>query len=90
MIFFQDSRVSITLLHTGCAYGITVPTVFVLNSKRQNGLFTDEFLRSKVFALGSIIIIIGISLMINTIFASCTEHLMNFCRNSEVVKDNPD
>ena len=53
----QDSRVSITLVSTGSTAVVAGPTIFVLKGQRRNGLFTDEFLRSKGCALGSTIII---------------------------------
>ena len=84
----QDSRVSITLVCTGIAAGLTGPTIFVLKGQCPNGLFIYEFLRSKGCAIGSTIIMTEKSFTTNKAWAVCTEHFMNSYRNSEVVKDN--
>ena len=88
--FLQDSRVSITLVSTGSAAGVTGPTIFVLKGKLCHGLFKDEFWRSKGCVLRSTIIITEKLFMTNKAWSACTEHLMNGYCNSEVVKDNSD
>ena len=76
-IFLQESRVSITVVHTGLATGVTGPTIFVLKVQRFHGLFTDDFMRSKGCALGSTIIMIDKAFMTNKEWDACTEHLIN-------------
>ena len=65
MNFFHDSRVSITLVQTGSAAGVTGLTIFVLKGQQCNGIFIDEFLRSKGCALGSTMIMTEKSFMTN-------------------------
>ena len=73
----QDSRVSITVVHTGISTGFTGPTIFVLKVQRCHGLFTDEFMRSKGCALGSTIIMVDKAFITNKAWDACTEHLIN-------------
>ena len=57
-MFLQYSRVSITLVRTGSAAGVTAPTIFLLKGQQRNGLFIDEFLRYKGCMLGPTIIMV--------------------------------
>ena len=56
MDVLQDSRVSITIVRTGSAAGVTGTTIFVLKFQQRNGIFINYFLRSKGCAIGSTII----------------------------------
>ena len=65
ILFLQDGRFSITIVCTESYSGVTVPTIFLLKGQRYNGIFTDEFLRSNGYALGSTILMTEKELITN-------------------------
>jgi hypothetical protein len=86
----NDSRILITMYHTGNIADVTGPTIFLLEGKRKHEGFTDKFLVDHGAAIGSKCIMTATVFMTEEAWVQATPCVIKGLHSSDpIVQANP-